>query len=104
MRAQSPHTTSVYVSVVVSAMFLRGEEGQQLLKEADDVGNALMKRAKSDHDENEAGAILQYGWALVRRLHPTAPGPLKFWGRTKNAPPAGAPGVLQRPVLLCYPL
>lgn len=92
IRDRSPYTASVYVTAVATALFLRGVEGQQLLRDADDVGRAVMRLAKGTHAENAPGTILMYGWELLRKLHPRAPGPLRLWGQPKHAPPPEALG------------
>lgn len=96
IRDKSPHHLSMYISIVVNQLFLRGAEGRRLLAEADRVGRKLMKRATRDHDEGAPGTILEYGWAMIRKLHPRSPGALKYWGRPQHKPPADAPGVNSR--------
>lgn len=91
MRDHSPYTTSVYVTAVTTA-FVRGVEGQQLLHDADEVGRVVMHEAKGAHVENAPVTILMYGWDLLRRLHPRAPGPLRLWRKVKHAPAPDSPG------------
>lgn len=80
------------MNAAVSALFLKTVEGKRLLCDADQASRALMQRAYASHNAETPGTILQYGWAMIRKMFTRAPNALKLWGRPKHAPPADAPG------------
>lgn len=91
-RQLNPYHLSVYVSATATALFLRSSDGKKLLAKADKVGFALTRRAFEKHCDDAPGHLLEYGWAMIRKLHPDSPGPLWLWGKEKHAPAADSPG------------
>ena len=94
-RDDSPFTYSLYVSAAVTSHFLRTTAGAELLRQADVRSHALMAAAIANHQASDAGAILSYGWCLIRKLHPTGPGSLHNWGRPHHRPPPDSDRALQ---------
>lgn len=92
-REANPFQFAVYVSAAVTALFLSSHDGQRLLKRADEAGRALSSHAFQVHVEGAPGHLQEYGWAMIRKLHPRSPGPLWLWGKEKHAPPADSSGV-----------
>lgn len=94
-RDASPFTYSLYLSAAATSHFLRTAKGEELLRQADVRSGALMAAAIAKHQASYAGAVLGYAWCLIRKLHPTGPGPLHYWGSPQNRPPPDSDPALQ---------
>lgn len=98
-RDPSALSTRLFLSVAVGRAFLARKEGQQALQLADRVSKALWTAAVDHHHLQQLGCLREYGWTLVRAMHPSAPGPLHLWGEQKHIDAmqtADAPGMLPR--------
>lgn len=93
VRAEAPAQHAIYMSAAVSAAFLRTPEGKRLLADADVASRDLTRRALECHNLEAPRTILQYGWAMIRKLFPSGPTALKYWGRPKHQPPKDAPSM-----------
>lgn len=87
-RDSSPHEASLYLSASVTRTFLESPTGQDELDRADAACMALWEAARAKHGLSAGGDRLEYGWAMIRALHPNGPGPLCYWGRQENLPEA----------------
>ena len=90
-RDENPHATSLYFSASVSQMFLLSPTGQRELERADAASLEVWNAACAAHASGPGGAVLEYGWAMIRDLHKTGPGPLHLWGRPEHLPSATTP-------------
>lgn len=90
-RNEKPHVASLYLSACVSQMFLMSAEGQLELERADAASLGLWQAACDAHAASPGGAVLEYGWAMIRALHEKGPGPLHLWGREERLPAATSP-------------
>lgn len=90
-RDENPHAASLYFSASVSQMFLLSPTGQRELERADAASCDVWNAACAAHASGPGGSVLEYGWAMIRDLHKTGPGPLHLWGRPEHLPSATTP-------------
>lgn len=99
MREKCPQQHALYIGAAATALFLDSDDGQRLLERADAASRSLTQKAFEGFLDESCGTALEYGWAVIRKMHPHGPGPLKLWGRDAHRPPANSPGAL-----LCHVL
>lgn len=87
-RDANPHEANLYLSAHVGHLFLASETGRRELELADVACEALWLAALNKHQDSPAGERLEYGWAMIKALHPNGPGPLSYWGRPEHLPDA----------------
>jgi len=85
-RDSNPYALAVYLHAAIAAYFLHSREGQVQLQTADLASKAVLDAALKAHEESPLGATAAFGWALIRKLNPAAPGPLHLWGEEKYRP------------------
>lgn len=77
---------SLHIGIALQTLFQQSTDGQRMMKDARSYSKAVFDKAMAVHCDTALFGVLEYGWAMLRKLHPKGPSPLWLRGMEKHMP------------------